>query len=224
MNNRRREDKDLDNWLVNEAIEDDMLAHLDRLYADGPSAENSNQVRTNLKKFLAGSIVYYDVLEDTPVGPIMAALDQNGVVAIEFGRDLQDFSERLSEKVSAGVLRSPSKTADVKEQLAEYFNGERMAFDLPISLEYVTDFQRKVLMATSRVEPGEVSTYGEIARRIGNSRAARAVGQALARNPIPILIPCHRVLGGDGSLHGYSGRGGLKTKKALLVHEGALGL
>lgn len=224
MSDQRGEYQDLERWLANNEAEDDLLAYLDALYAHGPSTEISDQVRSNLKKSLAQSTVYFDVLEDTPVGPIMVAVDRNGVVAIEFGRELQDFGERLSENISVLAQRSTSKTAEVREQLAEYFSGERTTFELSISLEHVTDFQRKVLMATSKVRSGEVSTYGEIARRIGKSRAARAVGQALARNPIPILIPCHRVLGGDGSLHGYSGKGGLKTKKALLVHEGAMRL
>lgn len=220
---KRIASEELERWLVNHDAKDDLFVYLDALYAHGPSTKISNQVRTNLKEHLARSTVYYDVLEGTPVGPIMAAVDGNGVVAIEFGRDLQDFGERLSENLSAPARRSAGKTAQVFEQLVEYFSGERTTFKLPISLKHVTDFQRKVLMATSNVGSGEVSTYGEIARRIGNSRAARAVGQALAKNPIPILIPCHRVLAGDGSLHGYSGRGGIKTKRALLVHEGAMG-
>ncbi|MCH7586777.1 MAG: methylated-DNA--[protein]-cysteine S-methyltransferase [Chloroflexi bacterium] len=223
MNDQSSEDKDLEHWPSNHDTEDTVLVYLDLLYAKGPTAELSNQVHENLKKFLAQSTVFYDLVEDTPVGPIMTAVDGKGVIAVEFGRDLRDFGKRLSEDFNAWALRSSSKTAQVRGQLLEYFSGERTTFELPISLGHVTDFQREVLMATSKVRPGEVSTYGEIARRIGKSRAARAVGQALARNPMPIVIPCHRVLGGDGALHGYSGKGGLKTKMALLVHEGASG-
>jgi methylated-DNA-[protein]-cysteine S-methyltransferase len=103
----------------------------------------------------------------------------------------------------------------------QYLQGRRRTFDLPVDLRHLTPFQQRVLHAAQAVPRGQVSTYGQIARRIGRPRAARAVGQALGSNPIPIVIPCHRVLASDGSLHGYSGRGGIKTKAWLLRLEEA---
>jgi methylated-DNA-[protein]-cysteine S-methyltransferase len=120
------------------------------------------------------------------------------------------------------VVHSPDKVAVVIQQLKEYFQGKRSAFSLKLNIKDLSQFQQKVLRATLDVPHGQITTYGEIARRLGKVRLARAVGQALARNPIPILIPCHRVVGADGSLHGYSGGQGLETKGQLLKLEGAL--
>ena len=98
------------------------------------------------------------------------------------------------------------------EQIKDYLNGERTNFEIPIDLSSLTNFQRQVLLATLQIPRGQIVTYGEIARRIGNPKSMRAVGQALGRNPIPIVIPCHRVIASNGSLGGYSGGGGLETK------------
>ncbi|NIL95766.1 MAG: methylated-DNA--[protein]-cysteine S-methyltransferase, partial [Planctomycetales bacterium] len=100
-----------------------------------------------------------------------------------------------------------------------YLEGSRLTFDLPLDLRRVTDFQRQVLQAAAGVPRGQVTTYGEIARQIGKPNAARAVGQALGRNPVPIVIPCHRVIAADGSLRGYSGGGGIRSKAKLLQLE-----
>jgi methylated-DNA-[protein]-cysteine S-methyltransferase len=108
----------------------------------------------------------------------------------------------------------------VLRQLGEYFAGQRESFNVPVDLSRSTDFQQQVLRAAARVPRGGLATYAEIARHIGKPRASRAVGQALARNPVPIVIPCHRVVAADGSLTGYSGRGGIRTKAQLLVLEG----
>ena len=108
------------------------------------------------------------------------------------------------------------------QQLQEYFQGKRSSFKLDLYLNDLTQFQRRVLLATLDIPQGQITTYGEVAKRLGKAQWARAVGQALARNPIPILIPCHRVLAADGSLHGYSGGKGIETKARLLQLEGAL--
>ena len=104
-------------------------------------------------------------------------------------------------------------------QLAEYFAGKRRRFDLPLDL-HGTEFQRRVWHALLRIEPGRTASYGDVARAIGSPRAVRAVGAAVGRNPVGVIVPCHRVLGSDGSLTGYAG--GLHRKRALLQIEGVL--
>jgi methylated-DNA-[protein]-cysteine S-methyltransferase len=108
---------------------------------------------------------------------------------------------------------------DLQQQLIDYFEGQPVRFQAPLDLTCLTVFQRRVLTACSRLDYGETTTYGELARRIGQPRAARAVGGALARNPIPIVIPCHRVLAGDGSLGGFTSEMGVDLKRDLLALE-----
>jgi methylated-DNA-[protein]-cysteine S-methyltransferase len=214
-------------WLgdVPENGEDDtLLAGLDKLFEQGPGAREMESALLKLSERLEEETnrIYYDILQETPIGSIAYAMNESGIIAINFDQTEESFSARLSNEFDGVLVRSAEKTAEVKRQITKYFSGERTSFDLPLSLDHLTEFQRKVLVATLDIREGHITTYGEIARRIGRSHSARAVGQALARNPIPLLIPCHRVLGADGSLHGYSGAGGIKTKKRLLVHEGAL--
>lgn len=108
--------------------------------------------------------------------------------------------------------------AHATEQIAEYFAGKRRAFDVPLNLDGVTEFRAEVLRALMEVPYGETTTYGELARAVGRRQAVRAVGSTCATNPLPILIPCHRVLRSDGALGGY--RGGAEAKRFLLALEG----
>ena len=165
-------------------------------------------------------MLYYGELAASPVGPISVALSEAGLVAVEFGEAGAEFLEHLQRSHRAQAVRSPERAGPVLRQLAEYFAGQRDSFNVPVDLSHSTDFQQQVLRAASRVPRGGLATYAEIARHIGKPRASRAVGQALARNPVPIVIPCHRVVAADGSLTGYSGRGGIRTKAQLLVLEG----
>jgi methylated-DNA-[protein]-cysteine S-methyltransferase len=107
--------------------------------------------------------------------------------------------------------------------VGEYLSGRRTAFDVPVDLSRMTAFQQEVLAAACQIPRGQVRTYSDLARQIGRPKAARAVGQALGSNPVPIVVPCHRVLAADGSLRGYSGGGGIATKARLLRLEGARG-
>ena len=120
----------------------------------------------------------------------------------------------VSDGSASPVLRQASR------ELAEYFAGERRAFEVPLDLSGWPPFTRKILEELCKVPYGETLTYGELAARAGSPRAARAVGQAMAANPLPIIIPCHRVLASNGTLGGYSGREGVKTKARLLELEG----
>jgi methylated-DNA-[protein]-cysteine S-methyltransferase len=199
---------------------------LDELYAEGPDVQRKSNAQKYLRTYLAeiqSKTLYYDVMEDSPIGSICIAVGKNGLVGIEIGVTEAKFVARLEKRFGSVAARSPRVLRDVIEQLDEYFKGRRSSFKLRVSLDHLTLFQQKVLLATSDIPHGEITTYGEVARRLGKVQLARAVGQALARNPIPIVIPCHRVLASDGSLHGYSGGKGLETKKKLLLLEGALG-
>ena len=154
--------------------------------------------------------LYYDTF-DSPIGPLLLAASARGLRAIHF--------LRVGPSDLAGrAARDPQRLRPVREQLAEYFAGRRTHFDLPVDLQGVGDFGARVLRATAEIPFGRVSSYGAIARAVGTPGASRAVGGALGRNPIPIVIPCHRVLRGDGSLGGYGG--GPWIKDRLLTLEG----
>jgi len=155
----------------------------------------------------------------SPIGPLHVAAGEAGVVRIGFGGSEASFVGGLG-RLGAAVVRSAAKTADVVHQLRTYFAGERRTFDVRVDLSRVTPFQRRVLMAAAGVPAGKVVSYGEIARRIGQPGGSRAVGQALGSNPIPIVIPCHRIIAAGGKIGGYGG--GLARKRKLLRLEGAM--
>jgi methylated-DNA-[protein]-cysteine S-methyltransferase len=158
---------------------------------------------------------------DSPVGELFVAVTPRGVASISFdGMDRDRLMARFARELSPRVVAAARATDDVRRELDEYFGGARRRFDLPIDRRLMSRFMRDVLGATSRVTFGHLATYGEIAVRIGHPSSARAVGAALGANPIPIVIPCHRVVGANGKLTGYGG--GLPRKEALLRLEGAL--
>ena len=162
--------------------------------------------------------VAYD-LADSPVGPLLVAVSDRGLCRISFDPEPDRELESLSRAFGARVLRSPQPLDPVKRQLDEYFDGHRRRFELTTDVERLTPFNRRVLEALARVPYGTLTTYGTLAAEAGRPRAARAVGSVMNRNPIPIVLPCHRVVGSSGSLVGYAG--GLERKEALLRLEGA---
>jgi methylated-DNA-[protein]-cysteine S-methyltransferase len=164
-------------------------------------------------------LIRWDVI-DSPLGRLYIAANDRGLCGLDFGISQADFIRQLDPMAHTEQARET--LAPVSRQLQEYFAGERLRFDIPLDLERMTSFQANVLQAARRIPAGSVRTYGEVAKTIGKPRASRAVGQALGRNPLPIVIPCHRVIGSDGSLGGYSGSGGLESKRYLLTLEGAL--
>jgi methylated-DNA-[protein]-cysteine S-methyltransferase len=153
--------------------------------------------------------VYYCYTE-TPVGELLVAGDAEGLSLIGFP---QGTMRRAPEP---DWIFNEKPLAEACRQLREYFAGERREFDLPLNLNG-TDFQVSVLSALRDIPYGETVSYGEIARRVGRPKAVRAVGAANGRNPIPIIVPCHRVIGSTGDLTGFGG--GLDTKEALLRLE-----
>jgi methylated-DNA-[protein]-cysteine S-methyltransferase len=158
---------------------------------------------------------------DSPVGELFVAVTTRGVASIAFeGMDRDQLMARFARELSPRIVAAARATDDVRRELDEYFGGARRRFDLPLDRRLMSRFMREVLGATARVSFGRLATYGEIAGRIGHPSAARAVGAALGANPIPIVIPCHRVVGANGKLTGYGG--GLPRKEALLRLEGSL--
>ena len=158
----------------------------------------------------------------TPIGELWVAVSENGLVAIEFPITQTDFITWLEKRHSGRVEFSAEKVADATQQLREYAAGKRREFSMPIDWSVLNEFQQRALKITFDIPYGQTRTYKEIAMEIGNPRAARAVGRAEATNPMPIVLPCHRVIGSDGKLHGYGGGDGLLTKEWLLKMEKAL--
>ena len=156
---------------------------------------------------------------DTPVGPVLVAASDLGLCEVGYLAH-RERDEVLSEIEMRGLfpVENQASVRPATDQLNEYFAGERHDFDLPIDFGAVTPFTRDVLNATTRVPFGHVLTYGEIARRIGKPGASRAVGNALGRNPLPVVVPCHRIVRADGSMGWYTG--GVGIKRRLLALEG----
>lgn len=154
---------------------------------------------------------------ESPIGPLTLVSDGTAITGLymEVHRHAPEQQPDWIREDSAPVLRQATR------QLAEYFAGERREFDLPLEM-HGTDFQKTVWAELTRIPFGTTISYGELAQRIGNPKASRAVGLANGRNPISIVVPCHRVIGANGSLTGYGG--GLERKKALLAWEAGAGL
>ncbi len=163
--------------------------------------------------------VAYDMV-DTPIGQLFVAATESGLCRISYDPEPERIVENLARTLGVRVLRSARPVDETRRQLAEYFDRSRTEFELDVDLRLAADFSRRVLEELALVPYGEVTTYGELARRAERPRAARAVGTVMNRNPIPIVLPCHRVVGAGGSLVGYGG--GLERKEALLKLEGAI--
>ena len=162
--------------------------------------------------------VGFDVV-DSPIGDLLVAASDRGLAAISFDSDPEDQLERLARIAGPRVLRSPRSVDLARRELDEYFEGRRRNFDVSLDLRALPPFTLSVLDELVRVPYGETTTYGKLALRVGHPRAARAVGTVMNRNRIPIVLPCHRVVGATGSLTGYAG--GLDVKERLLELEGA---
>ena len=163
-------------------------------------------------------VAYTEV--DSPFGRLLVAVTRRGLVRLAYPDEDRDTAlEQLASRVSPRLLESPAKLDDVRRQLDAYFDHEIQDFELDVDFALIQGFTRKVLRATAKIPYGELSTYRLVAARAGNSRAARAAGNALGSNPIPIVVPCHRVIHSTGGLGGYTG--GLDRKRFLLDLEGA---
>jgi methylated-DNA-[protein]-cysteine S-methyltransferase len=159
---------------------------------------------------------------DSPLGPLVVAATPRGLVRLAYteSRAEGEVVEDLAGKLSPRILEAPERLDDVRRQLDEYFEGRRVDFEVPIDWSLTHGFTGKVLRQTARIGYGKTSTYAEVAGRAGSPRAVRAAGNALGSNPIPVVVPCHRVLRTGGALGGYTG--GVERKEFLLRLEGVL--
>jgi methylated-DNA-[protein]-cysteine S-methyltransferase len=159
--------------------------------------------------------IHLGELNHTPVGDLRLAASDQGLIAVEWARSQPDFDSYLLNSDTEWI-------APYADQLQEYFTGGRREFTFPIDWSIFRPFQKQALQRVFQIPYGETRTYAEIAVEIHRPRAYRAVGRANATNPMPIVIPCHRLIGTDGKLHGYGGGDGLKTKEWLLRMERAV--
>jgi len=163
--------------------------------------------------------VGFDLVE-SPVGDLFVAVSERGLASISYDPEPEAQLERLARIAGPCILRSPRSVDNARRELDQYFAGRRHTFDLTLDLRGLPPFTVSVLHELALVPYGETTTYGTLASRVGRPRAARAVGTVMNRNRIPIVLPCHRVVGAGGDLVGYAG--GLERKTALLTLEGAL--
>lgn len=155
---------------------------------------------------------------DSPLGPLVALGTERGLLMLSYADESLDARlERVAARVSPRILEAPARLDPTRRELDEYFSGARRGFGIPIDWSLITGYARAVLEATSEIPYGGAMSYAEVSAAAGNPRGARATGNALGSNPIPIVIPCHRVLRSGGAIGGYTG--GLERKRFLLELE-----
>ncbi len=160
---------------------------------------------------------------DSPLGPLLLATTPRGLVRLAYidHADEEAVLENLAAKVSPRILAAPRRLDEPRRELDEYFAGARRTFDLPLDWRLTAGFARRVLEATARIPYGATATYKQVAAQAGSPAGSRAAGNALGSNPIPIVVPCHRILHSGGGLGGYTG--GVEKKRLLLTVEGYSG-
>ncbi len=195
-----------------------------QLRSTGDADEQSAELARRFAEMAAASgdaeVAFATV--DTPVGRTSVATTERGIVSVGLpNQELDDFVERLAARISPRVVEAPGRLDTARRELSEFFEGERREFDLDLDWSLVPGgFYRKVLDATAKLDYGQVVTYGEIARSAGNPRAHRAAGTALGSNPLPIVVPCHRIVRAGPDPGNYGG--GPELKRWLLELEGSL--
>jgi methylated-DNA-[protein]-cysteine S-methyltransferase len=186
----------------------------------------ADQAMTRLRDRLADRAEHEGILDvafrtlDTPVGALLLAATDQGLVRVAFA--VQDHDAvlcELADRISPRVLRAPARLDETVRQLEEYFTGRRTGFDLPLDWRLSRGFRREVLAHLPVIGYGRTETYAQVATAAGRPRAVRAVGTACATNPLPIVVPCHRVVRSDGTSGGYAG--GPEAKRTLLTLEAA---
>jgi methylated-DNA-[protein]-cysteine S-methyltransferase len=192
---------------------------VDAWTGDGP-AEAAARFADKAAKLNLIEVAY--ALVPSPLGDLVIAATGRGMVRLSYeAESLEQVLTDLSRTISPRVLELPSRLDDARRQLDRYFNGGLRDFTLPLDFRSARGFSRRVLEATRRIPYGEVISYRQIAERAGSPAAVRAAGTALGANPVPVVVPCHRVVRSDGRISGYVG--GAARKKMLLELEGATG-
>ena len=164
--------------------------------------------------------IFIGSIKSTPLGEVWAAVSERGLVTVEYGVSRKVFEANVRKQTKREVEYAPKQVERINRQIKEYLDGKRRDFDIIIDWSVLSsDFQRAALKKVFAIPYGETRTYADIAAAIGHPDAPRAVGRANATNPMPLVVPCHRVIGTDGKLHGYGGKGGIKTKAWLLKME-----
>ena len=158
-------------------------------------------------------------IADTPLGSIWVAVSDKGLIALEINTTEVKFIHYLESRYKTQLILDQERVDNITTQIKAYLEGNLRVFNIPIDWSGITAFQKQVLLTTQNIPYGETVTYSEIAKRISRPKAARAVGRAEATNPMPLVIPCHRLVGADGSLRGYGAPGGVDTKAKLLRLE-----
>jgi methylated-DNA-[protein]-cysteine S-methyltransferase len=175
-------------------------------------------LETPMKDKIATEAYWSATLASTPVGPVSILVSSIGLAVVEFA-PADEFTHMLVVQLE-NTKTAPDLLAKSIKQLDDYFKGKLKEFSLTLDLRGLSQFSQEILVTASKIPYGRARTYGSLAAAAGHPGAARAVGGVMSRNPIPVVIPCHRVVASDGALHGYSAPGGLKTKSWLLEFEG----
>jgi methylated-DNA-[protein]-cysteine S-methyltransferase len=174
-----------------------------------------------MKKDKKPNPIYIGQTKDTPLGNVWIGTSETGLWVLDFRVSREAFLELVQRRANVAIIDNPGITAPILREVVEYLQGECQHFSTPVDWTGMTPFQIEVRKAVMSIPYGQTATYAEIAAQIGRPAAARAVGRANATNPIPLVIPCHRLVGADGGLRGYGGAGGIKTKQWLLDLERA---
>ena len=198
------------------------MSEIERSLRSVPAPEGAvKEAVTRLVHRVEGEVDVAFAEAESPLGPLLVAVTARGLARLAYADETPDqVLQQLAGRVSPRILRSARRTDQVRRELDQYFDGERRRFEIPVDWALTGGFVRKVLRATARIPYGDVHTYGQVAARAGSARAYRAAGSALGSNPIPIVVPCHRVIQSNGRLGGYTG--GVRRKEFLLELEGAL--
>ena len=182
----------------------------------------ADDIQAGMKKLMGKDTIFFGMIPDTLLGNVWMAAGNDNLVAIDFDLDESEFVQQTQKLSGAHLAHSDEAINEIAARLLSYLEGNSKTIDYPVDLSTVSKFQREVLLAVSNIQRGQIITYGEIARIVGQPKASQAVGQALRWNPVPIVIPCHRVVHADGTLGGYGGRMGIERKIKLLQLEGAI--
>ncbi|TME30410.1 MAG: methylated-DNA--[protein]-cysteine S-methyltransferase [Chloroflexi bacterium] len=200
------------------SIHDVLTRDLARAYPDTPDHLRQLRDRVAAKAQTEGILDVAYRIVDSPVGTLLLAATDLGLVRVAYASEDHDrVLQSLSDRISPRILNAPARLDTTARELEEYFAGRRHAFDVPLDWRLSSGFRSTVLHRLPDVGYGHTATYAVVAQLAGNPKAVRAVGTACATNPLPVVVPCHRVVRSDGSMGGY--RGGPEAKRILLTLE-----